>query len=196
MVVSSVESGQERGIGATSEILHFTVEQGERDLDLAIVCGEDITALDASAIVCPSFEFMSGLDGIQPVLVRKAGAKVMLEAEEKARALFNGTSLDKGLKDTPLGFIVVTGAGSLERAKTIIHVNNLRNGEDSQPCDVEAVELCVRDSLYAADDANLESVAIPPIGVGGLWNVAYGVVFRNHRGHERLSAVGWSFSAR
>lgn len=147
-----------------------------RKVDFTVVLG-DITQVDADAIVCPAnpgFEFSPG--GTLSAIARGAGMEIFEEANKKAFDFVTQTGgipyKGSGSLGTPLGYAIATGAGKLQRPKTVIHVNNMHVDENKpNGCDEEAVRVCAKNALRTADQTeNIRSVAFPAIGTG-LWGM-------------------------
>lgn len=143
--------------------------------DFLITLG-DLTEADVDAIVCPAnpgFEY-AGFGGIQVAIASKSGMETFDEAEKIAKELVKSgkgvKSSDDELVGVPTGFAAATTSGKLERIKSIIHVNNMR--EDKKPvCDEGVVKQCATNVMAEADRIGMKSVAFPAIGTG-VWGVS------------------------
>lgn len=163
------------GVSKSLDAVKTKIETKNGKKDFLITLG-DLTESDVDAIVCPAnpgFEY-AGFGGIQVAIASKSGMETFDEAEKIAKDLVKSgegvKSSDEELVGVPTGFAAATTAGKLERIKSIIHVNNMR--EDKKPvCDEGVVRLCATNVMKEADRIGMESVAFPAVGTG-VWGVS------------------------
>jgi len=166
---------KDAGISKSFDVVKSQIETESGKKDFLITLG-DLTEADVDAIVCPAnpgFEY-AGFGGIQVAIASKSGMETFNEAEKKAKELIKSgkgvKSSDGELVGVPTGFAAATTSGKLERIKSIIHVNNMR--EDKKPtCDEGVVRQCTTSVMAEADRIGMKSVAFPAIGTG-VWGVS------------------------
>ena len=112
---------------------------------------EDITLLEADAIVNAANRFLKHGGGVAAAIVRRGGKEIQEESDEHIK------------KHGPLrtGEVAVTGAGRL-KAKYIVHAVGPVYGEEGE----EKLAEAIRNSLEAADRLKLKSLAMPAISTG------------------------------
>lgn len=160
----------------TTEAVSTQIETARGKVEFRVVLG-DITEVDADAIVCPANPGLkyAGFDGVQVAIAEKAGMETFHEAEKRAKEAIQtgyGVKASTGeFQGVPLGFATATTSGNLERIKSVIHVNNMRDEPGLPPCDPEVIRLCVNSVLVEADNNGLTSVAFPALGTG-IWGVS------------------------
>lgn len=109
---------------------------------------EDITEVNADAIVNPANSNLRHGGGVAWAIVNKGGYSIQRESDK--------------LKFCPVGNAVITTAGSL-KAKYVIHAVGPRLGEGDEDTKLKSATISV---LKLADKHTLRSVSFPAISTG------------------------------
>lgn len=114
------------------------------------VIKDDITLLDAEAIVNPANTFLMHSGGLAAAIVKRGGMIIQQES--------------KKIGNVPTGGAVITTGGNL-KAKHVIHAVGPRykDGKSGEP---EKLKSAVKSALDVADKKKLKSIAIPAISSG------------------------------
>jgi O-acetyl-ADP-ribose deacetylase (regulator of RNase III) len=119
-----------------------------------VLLEDDITRIEADAIVNAANSGLAGGGGVDGAIHRAAGPEIMRELD----------GIRKQIGRCPTGDAVVTGAGRL-RAKHIFHTVGpvYRDGKHGEP---ELLASCYRTCLRLAEERGLASIAFPAISTG------------------------------
>jgi len=115
----------------------------------------DITAEQVDAIVNAANSYLKHGGGVAAAIVRKGGESIQRESDEWV----------KQYGPVPTGKVAVTGAGNLP-AKIVIHaVGPVWSEHNPEEAD-ELLKSAIWNSLKAAHDRGLSSIALPAISAG------------------------------
>jgi O-acetyl-ADP-ribose deacetylase len=114
------------------------------------VIKDDITLLDAEAIVNPANTFLMHSGGLAAAIVKRGGMIIQQES--------------KKIGNVPTGGAVITTGGNL-KAKHVIHAVGPRY-KDGKSGEQEKLKSAVKSALDVADKKKLKSIAIPAISSG------------------------------